>query len=246
MPKLSSAWIFISYSNRDLEAVRRIRNEFEKLGANPILFFLKAMTQENKAELDTLIKREIAARKFFVLCDSKNAQASDWVRKEQDYVRSLPHKSIHEIDLAAAWEAQRRVILDALKAATVFASYAHADRDRVAPYFELLRQNDVSLWEPARGEANWTGGITQAVEEVTAAGGRCIAFLSGKALASPFVAGEIALFLKKFEAGESGAEPILALLERLRSPPPFRGIVVDLSGRSIAKTGPRLLRALGI
>ncbi len=38
--RVSDAWIFVSHSNKDLEAVRRIRNEVENRGANPILFFL--------------------------------------------------------------------------------------------------------------------------------------------------------------------------------------------------------------
>jgi len=39
------AWIFVSHSHRDLEKVRRIRNELERLGHNPLLFFRKRTTR---------------------------------------------------------------------------------------------------------------------------------------------------------------------------------------------------------
>ena len=34
-------WIFLSHSSRDIEKVRIVRNEFEKLGHNPLAFHLK-------------------------------------------------------------------------------------------------------------------------------------------------------------------------------------------------------------
>ena len=78
MAKQSDAWVFVSHSNRDLAAVRRVRNELESQSAHPILFFLKCV--EDHDELDTLIEREIRARHFFLLCDSVNAQGSNWVQ----------------------------------------------------------------------------------------------------------------------------------------------------------------------
>ena len=46
------------------------------------------------------MKREIDARKRFILCDSPNAQASKYVQSEVDYIRS--RKRMYEIiDLSA-------------------------------------------------------------------------------------------------------------------------------------------------
>jgi hypothetical protein len=248
MEKLSNAWIFVSHSHLDVEAVRRIRNEFERLDANPILFFLKAMTEENREELDVLIKREIAARNFFVLCDSKNARESDWVRREQDYVLSLPHRSVHRIDLASPWETQQQVISETIRATTVFASYLRADLDRVLPYLKYLQQNDFSVCEYRSIPAllPWEQQIGDVIEGVTGDNGRFIAFLSNRALGSPYVRKEIELFFERSRASGSSLSAILALLEPFPSPPPFEGIVVDLSNGGVDESGPALLRALGV
>ncbi len=60
--KISEAWIFVSHSHKDLNAVHRVRDEFERLHANPLLFFLMCL-KENE-EVSSLIKREITAQKF--------------------------------------------------------------------------------------------------------------------------------------------------------------------------------------
>jgi hypothetical protein len=66
--KLADAWVFVSHSHQDSDAVRSVRHEFERLHANPLLFFLMCLNDDE--EVDSLIKREITARKFFLLCDS--------------------------------------------------------------------------------------------------------------------------------------------------------------------------------
>lgn len=66
-------WIFLSHSSYDIEKVRIVRNEFERLGHNPLAFQLKCLstdTEEGRYELDSLIKREIDARGWFVFCES--------------------------------------------------------------------------------------------------------------------------------------------------------------------------------
>ena len=40
------AWIFVSHSHKDIEKVREIRNELERRGHNPLLFFLKCMDDD--------------------------------------------------------------------------------------------------------------------------------------------------------------------------------------------------------
>ena len=44
---VSGAWIFVSRSHRDLENARRIRNELERRGHNPLLFFLKRLENDD-------------------------------------------------------------------------------------------------------------------------------------------------------------------------------------------------------
>jgi len=62
-----------------LETVWEIRNELERRGCNPLLFFLKCLDADN-ALLPKLIRDEIKARKWFVLCHSRAARRSKWVR----------------------------------------------------------------------------------------------------------------------------------------------------------------------
>ncbi len=53
-------WIFLSHSSHDIEKVHLVRNEFERLGHNPLAFHLKCLstdTEEGQHELDSLITR---------------------------------------------------------------------------------------------------------------------------------------------------------------------------------------------
>ena len=84
---VSNAWVFVSHSNKDFEQIIRIRNKLEQLDYRPLLFFLKCLDDDK--EIFELIKREIRARDRFILCDSKNSRASDWVQKEVAYIKSL-------------------------------------------------------------------------------------------------------------------------------------------------------------
>ena len=63
--KKQGAWIFVSHSHRDLEKVRQIRNELEKRGHNPLLFFLKCLEDDN-ALLPELKDAEKQPLKFYV------------------------------------------------------------------------------------------------------------------------------------------------------------------------------------
>ena len=74
------AWNFVSHSHRDLEKVREIRNELERRGHNLLLFFLKCLEADD-ARLPQLIRDEIKAREWFILCESPNARNSGWVQQ---------------------------------------------------------------------------------------------------------------------------------------------------------------------
>ena len=51
-------WIFVSHSHRDLENVRRVRNQLERRGHIPRRFFLKCLANDD-ARLPALIREEI-------------------------------------------------------------------------------------------------------------------------------------------------------------------------------------------
>jgi len=104
MAQISKAWIFVSHSTKDLDKVRAVRNAIENIGGEPVLFFLKCLSDQD--EIDELIKREIEARNFFLLCDSNNARSSKWVQEEVEHVHSLNRKRIEVINLYADWKKQ--------------------------------------------------------------------------------------------------------------------------------------------
>ena len=121
------AWIFVSHSHKDLEKVRTIRNALEEKGHNPLLFFLKCM--DDDSSLDDLIRREIEARTWFILCDSPNAKASRWVQEEVEVIKALEGKVYEEIDLDDDLEQQIERVTALSKRATVFISHTREDSD---------------------------------------------------------------------------------------------------------------------
>ena len=90
-------YVFISHSHKDIEKVRIIRNFLEKLNSEPLLFFLKSLTDED--EITELIKKEIDARIWFIYCKSKNSLDSTWVKTELEYVKETNKENFLEIDL---------------------------------------------------------------------------------------------------------------------------------------------------
>ncbi len=94
----SNAWVFVSHSNKDFDRNVKVRNKLETLQYKPLLFFLKCL--EDDKEIFDLIKREIKARDRFILCDSENSRASEWVQKEIEYIKSL-NRPYEIIDLDA-------------------------------------------------------------------------------------------------------------------------------------------------
>lgn len=213
----SNAWIFVSHSNRDLAAVRRIRNAVEDRGANPILFFLKQEVPD--ALLREFLAREIAARNFFILCQSDHATQSPFVQFELEQVQALSHVRRIDIDLELPWQAQAQLIDELLSDATAFASYAAADRDAAAPFLRFIAEQDFAVFDPARdlrpGEA-WTQAIERAITEAARAG-YLIQFISQRALQSKFVTGEFDYFLQAVGGAASGRRPVIVALDPLAS-----------------------------
>jgi hypothetical protein len=248
--KISDAWIFVSHSHHDLDSVRRVRDEFERLHANPLLFFLLAL-KENE-ELHSLIKREITARNFFLLCDSPSARESKWVQKEREFVRSLKDRKIHELDLDWPWERQRRVIHQTLQSATTFISYAHKDSDRVRPYIELLIANDFAVFEPTMMSlgGSWLDQLDTAISRSVT--GYFFAFLSHESVRSEWVRAEIEHFVQLTKGMTLGRLPFLVALDPLSSvlgflPAALQKIqILDFSGGNVAENEQKLLEAVDL
>lgn len=104
-------YMFISHSHKDLKKVRILRNDLEEAGFEPLCFYLKCLTEHD--EIEGLIKREIDAREWFIYADSPNSRASEWVRKEREYIDSLGNKKTLTVDLeseTSMHDVARRII----------------------------------------------------------------------------------------------------------------------------------------
>ena len=154
--KADGAWIFVSHSSLDIEKVRQVRDFLEKDGHRPLLFFLKCL-QENDARLPQLIRDEINARTWFVLCDSEYSKAAHWVQEEVKIVTTTkPKETFVTIDLAKDLTVEREgdvppfvhKLRPLLKRATVFLSH-HVEASAIAEQIHhALIEQDYRVFLP--------------------------------------------------------------------------------------------------
>ena len=202
------AWIFLSHSSKDWDEVRRIRNFLEEKGHRPLVFFLKCLTDHS--ELDGLIKREIEARTWFLLCDSQNARESGWVQAEAAFIKELDGKYHETIDLEEAIETQLERIERLCRRATVFLSYARNDRAFVDRMYDALIKHDYSVWldrEQLKGSDLWMQEVTSAIDRAVARG-FVLLLLSPNSVRSEVISREIQYALGK-AAGKANVIPIM-------------------------------------
>ena len=95
--KSEGGYVFISHAHKDIHEIRRIRNFLEENGLEPICFYLRCLSDDD--EILDLIKREIDAREWFLLVDSKNARESNWVKTEVEYIKMKDSKKIISVSL---------------------------------------------------------------------------------------------------------------------------------------------------
>ncbi len=141
----SGAWIFLSHSHKDLAQVRRIRDELERRGHNPLIFFLKCL-EDDESELPELLRREIKARTWFILCDSENSRASNWVQEEVQMIKSLEDKVYEAIDLSKDLKEELHKLVALSKRATVFLSYSRTDLPVARRIADTMKRNDYRVF----------------------------------------------------------------------------------------------------
>lgn len=139
------AWIFLSHSNKDFEQVREIRNELERRGHKPLMFFLKCLESDD-ARLPELLKSEITARSWFILCDSPNAAASKWVQDEVAMIQGMEGKVFKKVDLSKGLQAELHKLVELSKRATVFLSYSRRDHEIAEQIRRVLLRHDYRVW----------------------------------------------------------------------------------------------------
>ena len=164
-------WVFLSHSNKDFEKVREIRNALEGQGWKPLMFFLKCL-EKGDARLPELLKQEIAARHWFILCDSPNAQASKWVQEEVAIIQKMEGQVFKKIDLTKTLKTELPKLVELSKRATVFISHSQHDRVVARRIHEALVRHDYRVWDERDlkpGEA-WAKQIGTAIDDAVARG----------------------------------------------------------------------------
>lgn len=199
-------WIFVSHSNLDLTKVRQIRDALENDGHNPLLFFLKGL-QKNDARLPQLIRDEIEARTWFVLCESVHSRTSPWVQEEVAIVKSTkPQETFVKIDLAKDLEVKQdgdvfpfiRKLRPLLKRATVFLSHAVSDKIIAGQIYDALIEQDYRVFLDINSIAagsRWGTAIQSSLEDAVEHG-FVLLLLSPDYLCSPTCENEREMALK--------------------------------------------------
>lgn len=116
-------YVFLSHSHLDYEKVRIVRDILEREGFRPLLFFLKCLEKEGYEELTkTLIREEIDSRQRFILCNSENANDSDWVKFEVRHIKET-NRPYEIVDLNWSKDKIENTIKTFKQRSTVFLSY---------------------------------------------------------------------------------------------------------------------------
>ena len=194
------AWIFLSHSHKDCDQVRDLRNELEALQHHPLMFFLKCLSDDS--EVDGLIRREIEARSWFILCDSTNSRASTWVQAERLIIAGLPTHTSATVDLADPIAVQLKSISGLVKRATVFLSYVHEDEAAAKAISASLRRDDFGVFSDLQltPGMSWREEIESALDDA-ATRGSVLVLLSRSSGTSRYQLHEIAYALERASHG---------------------------------------------
>ncbi len=157
-----------------MEKVREIRNELERRGHNPLLFFLKCLETDD-ARLPELIRDEIKARTFFVLCNTRASRRSKWVKQEIELVRQVtkrPRKTVVVMNLERDLQKELHKLDRLSKRATVFLSYARQDQKIAERIGRAWQNQDYSVWfdSTVRPGRDWSSVLHSAIDDAVARG----------------------------------------------------------------------------
>ena len=169
----SNGYIFISHSHKDIEKVRQIRNDMENAGFDPLCFYLKCLTDED--EIEGLIKREIDSRELFVYIDSPNSRASNWVKKEREYIDSLEDKKTLTIHLER-YDSMEEISKALIRGLRVFISYSHRDAVLAFNLEERLKKKEFQVLMD-RG-IHYGSNMDEMIADMIVEASKCGAFIA--------------------------------------------------------------------
>lgn len=217
-----SAWIFLSHSHLDVDGVYQVRDMLEGWGHRPLMFFLKCLTDES--EVEGLIAREIAARDWFVLCDSENARKAEWVQRERQIIASYPDKINVSIDLDRGVRSQLDILKNLSKRATIFLSCAHLDEQVAGVIKSIFRAHDYRVLTgddiaPGEGIASDIGASIEGLIDRAVAEGYVLVLLTENSIRSEWVAMEVRYALACLAEKKRGYNVIPIMLEPFQDQP---------------------------
>lgn len=197
-------YFFISHSHLDIEKVRIIRNIIEEtFFYEPILFFLKCLSDDN--ELQSLIRREINERIWFVYCKSQNAENSRYVREERAYLQKLKddgkkfNEVTIELDKFNIWDKEcydyiREQIEYHIRKTKPFICYAMKDVEAASAIRDCLQYNGYSVWTSATAVSldDWGESVKSKIKEHSYKDGCILLLVSEKSVDSKYIKDEIA------------------------------------------------------
>lgn len=192
MEQIDGGWLFISYANEDIEHVRKIRNHLEDEGFNPIVFFLKSRTAP--WTLRRLIRKEIKARKWFVLVDSPASRESKWVRWEIRCVNRNKRKRIYRVDISQDIKPQLKKVIANTR---IFLSYRHTPNDITLAkrLHRLFERNDFQVWRDMT-DLSATADLLHSVQSEITHSGIFVPIISKDWLDSPWCHVELSYALR--------------------------------------------------
>ena len=143
-----NTYVFLSHSHHDFDKVCRLRNLLEAEGFKPLMFFLKAFENPKfEPMLKPILIEEIDKRELFILCRSENSEKSDWVKFEEDHIKSK-HVPYGVIDLNEDIDAQIDIIKLYRRRTSrqVFISYPRTLSPLVDGLTDALQANWFETW----------------------------------------------------------------------------------------------------
>ncbi len=195
LDKSKGGYIFLSHSHDDIIKVRKIRNELEERGFEPLCFFLKCLCDND--EIEDLIKREIDAREWFVFVNSENSRKSKWVTLERRYIEKTDNKKVITLNID-----DESSVIEAIDKIThnlrIFMTYSPKDREIAYKFKQHLEHKDYLVFdgESIPAGANFMDSISGAIT-MAAKDGCVLALITPNSLVSRNVIDEIMLTINK-------------------------------------------------
>ena len=188
--KNEGGYVFISHAHKDIREIREIRNTLEEKGLEPICFYLRCLSDDD--EILDLVKREIDAREWFLLVDSKNARESNWVKTEVEYIKTKNSKKMISVSLD-----KKDDILPILarlsNSIRVFLSYSRNDQVIAQALYDECLKHDFKVFfdiKSIKAGNLWTDVISNEIVEASKHG--CVVLIVSKdSIRSQFVAKEM-------------------------------------------------------